>query len=75
MARQFGRHQFQRLAVIVLVVLQAPAFQPRAAVRENGDDVRRLDANIALLGGANQWRCAWRRRGCERLARGTWCTR
>ena len=48
--------------LLIEIVLQAPAFQPRAPVGEHRDDVAGLDANVALGGVADQRRGQRRRR-------------
>ena len=40
--------QLLRLLLLIEVVLQPPALQPRAAVGEHRDDVARFDADVAL---------------------------
>jgi hypothetical protein len=42
--------QFLRLLLLIEVMLQAPAFQSRAFVREHRDDVARFNAHLALGG-------------------------
>ena len=42
--------EFLRLLLLIEVVLQPPALEPRALVREDRDDVARLDAHVALGG-------------------------
>src|SRR4051794_38767782 len=44
-------------------MLQAPALETRAAIREHGDHVVRLDADVTLLRLSDDGRC-----GCDGLA-------
>src|SRR5262249_42226427 len=53
-----------RLALLVAILLQLPALEPRAAVGEHRDDVQRFDAHVTLGGIADE------RRGGRRLGRG-----
>ena len=45
-----------RLLRVVLILLQSPAFQPGASIREHGNEVRRFDADVAFARFAEQRR-------------------
>jgi hypothetical protein len=49
-------NELLRLLVLIAIMFQAPALEPRAAVREYGDHVLRLHPNITL----GRLRDAWR---------------
>jgi hypothetical protein len=70
-----GLDELLGLALVIEVAFQTPALEPGAAVRENGDDAARLDANVALAGLADQ-RGGGRRHGRGRSRRRRrWCRR
>src|SRR5690242_18200592 len=65
LAGQLVLDEFLRLALLIEILLESPAFEASASIREDGNHVTRLNAHVALGGVADE-----RRRGG---GSGHWC--